>query len=364
MSIAVFLLALASPCSAQTSPSIISQPTNRTPVIGSDVTFSVTASGTNPLSYQWRRNGVNVSGGTAATLVIANVQSGHAGTYTCVVTNVAGSVTSNPATLTLNTTPRLVNVSIRALAGGGEDTLIVGFWIAGTGAKTLLIRGLGPELLKRNVTNVVADPQLTLYSGSTAIFSNDNADPTLAADFERVGATVLDADAKDAALKVTLQPGGYTVHLINPGPVAEALVELFDLSRDSGTRFVNLSSRLRINPGETAILGSILIGSTGSVLARNNGPALGELPIDPPILNFLPDPFLRVFPFSGGTPIDENDDWDISLEPRFAAAGASAWTAGSKDAAVRVTVAPGGYTFHATGTGAGGVALIELFASP
>ena len=93
-------------------------------------------------------------------------------------------------------------------------------------------------------------------------------------------------------------------------------------------------------------------------------PALGELPIEPRIVNFLPDPFLRVFPFSGGTPIDESDDWQISLEPRFAAAGASAWLAGSKDAAVRITVAPGGYTFHATGTGPGGVALIELFASP
>jgi endoglucanase len=258
--------------------------------------------------------------------------------------------------------PQLINVSIRAFAGGGEDTLIVGFYIAGTGEKTLLIRGLGPELLKRNVTNVVADPQLTLYSGQTSIETNDNADPSLAADFLAVGATVLDAGAKDAAMKVTLQPGGYTVHFVNPGPVAEAIVELFDFSRDAGTRLANLSSRLRINPGETAILGSFLSGNEGSILARNNGPALGELPVVPKIVNFIPDPFLQVF--SGSTLIGENNNWESSLAPRFAAAGASSLLTGSKDAAIRVTVAPGAYTFHATGIGAGGVALIELFESP
>lgn len=59
------------------------------------------ATGTPPLSYQWRKNGQPLAGQTAATLSLNNVQSGDAGTYTVVVSNSAGQLTSNPATLSV-----------------------------------------------------------------------------------------------------------------------------------------------------------------------------------------------------------------------------------------------------------------------
>ena len=76
-------------------------------VPGSDVAFSVTATGTAPLSYQWQKDGVDltdggsITGATTATLTITGVMESDEGGYRCVVTNIAGTVTSDTATLTV-----------------------------------------------------------------------------------------------------------------------------------------------------------------------------------------------------------------------------------------------------------------------
>jgi hypothetical protein len=83
-------------------PSISAHPQNASVCEGASVTFSVTASGSN-LSYQWRRNGTNLSGATQATLALANVTSAQAGSYDCVVNGSCGQpVTSNAATLSIS----------------------------------------------------------------------------------------------------------------------------------------------------------------------------------------------------------------------------------------------------------------------
>ena len=71
-------------------------------VVGGTVTFSVTASGTPPLSYQWKFDGTNISGATNTTLVLTNVQLSQAGTYAVLVTNHYGSTNSASALLTVN----------------------------------------------------------------------------------------------------------------------------------------------------------------------------------------------------------------------------------------------------------------------
>ena len=89
-------------------PQVTAHPVDQTDVApGSDVTFSVTATGTKPLSYQWQKDGVNlsdggrISGATTATLTITGVTESDEGGYRCVVTNSAGTATSNTATLTV-----------------------------------------------------------------------------------------------------------------------------------------------------------------------------------------------------------------------------------------------------------------------
>ncbi len=84
------------------APAITTQPANQTAVSGQTATFSVVATGTAPLSYQWQKSGANISGATSSTYTTPAVASADNGaSFRVVVTNGAGSVTSNSATLTV-----------------------------------------------------------------------------------------------------------------------------------------------------------------------------------------------------------------------------------------------------------------------
>jgi hypothetical protein len=91
-----------------TPPGFASQPTNVVANAGDDVSFAVSATGTDPLTYQWSKNGNqpltnggNISGSTSATLSLTNVAAADAGSYAVTVTNEAGSAVSETATLTV-----------------------------------------------------------------------------------------------------------------------------------------------------------------------------------------------------------------------------------------------------------------------
>ncbi|HSW45647.1 MAG TPA: immunoglobulin domain-containing protein [Phycisphaerae bacterium] len=90
-------------------PTITRQPTSRTVAAGATATFAVAATGDPPITYQWQKEGVNLtngghySGATTNTLAISNAASADAGSYRCVVTNPGGSATSDTAILTVDT---------------------------------------------------------------------------------------------------------------------------------------------------------------------------------------------------------------------------------------------------------------------
>jgi len=89
------------------APTIISHPLSQTLSPGGNVNFSVVATGSEPLSYQWRKNGIdlsnggNISGAVSTTLAITSVQQTNAGTYTVLVSNTNGSTLSAEAVLTV-----------------------------------------------------------------------------------------------------------------------------------------------------------------------------------------------------------------------------------------------------------------------
>ena len=98
-------------------PVITTQPQSQTAGPGQTATFSVAASGTGLLSYQWRHNGTNLQGANSPTLTLNYLQAHHAGNYTVLVTNFVGATTSSVATLTVtNPAPSL------SVAGGGGMT--------------------------------------------------------------------------------------------------------------------------------------------------------------------------------------------------------------------------------------------------
>jgi len=84
-------------------PSIITQPTGNILQVSNNVTFTVIASGTLPLNYQWQFNGKKLAGQITANLSLTNVQFANAGSYSVIVTNAYGSVTSAIAQLTVYT---------------------------------------------------------------------------------------------------------------------------------------------------------------------------------------------------------------------------------------------------------------------
>lgn len=86
------------------APTIGTHPPSQTVLQGANVGFNVTANGSAPLTYQWRFNGADIAGATAASLSLTNVTTANYGDYTVVVTNTAGSATSNVATLTVQQT--------------------------------------------------------------------------------------------------------------------------------------------------------------------------------------------------------------------------------------------------------------------
>jgi hypothetical protein len=110
---------------------------------------------------------------------------------------------------------RIINMATRAVIGQGGN-LNPGFVISGTDKKTVLVRAVGPGLAALGVSNTMADPIVTVYSGSTIVGSNDNwsANATqqaaLESAFTAAGAFKLSAGSKDAALLLTLAPGSYT----------------------------------------------------------------------------------------------------------------------------------------------------------
>ncbi|HSE22810.1 MAG TPA: PQQ-dependent sugar dehydrogenase [Pyrinomonadaceae bacterium] len=91
-------------------PSITFPPSNQTVNVGQPATFTVSASGTAPLSYQWQKNQTNIAGATSVSYTTpATVPADNGAKFRCIVSNAAGNVVSSEATLTVtNPPPRLI----------------------------------------------------------------------------------------------------------------------------------------------------------------------------------------------------------------------------------------------------------------
>ena len=107
------------------APVITGQPTNKTVVASSNATFSVTATGDDPLRYQWIFNGNSLPGQTNASLSLQNVQPSQQGTYRVLVLNNAGSVASSNAVLSVRIPVRITQQPQNATAHLGASVIFV-----------------------------------------------------------------------------------------------------------------------------------------------------------------------------------------------------------------------------------------------
>jgi probable HAF family extracellular repeat protein len=263
---------------------------------------------------------------------------------------------------------QLVNLSARAEAGAGDNALVAGFVIAGTGAKPILVRGIGPTLAAFNLTGLLPYPQLTLFDTSGAQLGTNSGwggGAQLAQLFAQVNAFPLSPTSTDAALVQDLS-GGFTAQVTGlNGTTGLALAEVYDAAPANASAYlVNLSARAQVGAGAQALIaGFVISGNTPKTfLIRAIGPTLAGFGI----ADALPDPRLTLFDANGAA-MQVNVGWGGApwLYDRFAQTGAFWLPANSKDSAIVVTLPPGTYTAQVDGaSGDTGTALVEIYAVP
>ena len=371
------------------APAFTLQPASQTVATGSTVVFRASAGGIPAATYQWYLNNVALtdgaltSGSTGPTLMLRGTTAASAGAYTCTATNASGTVTSNPALLTLNPTVnsgRLINFSCRSQVQTGANILIAGFVVGyntpPTGAapttEPVLVRASGPALAAFNITGFLPDPGLQLLSGSTVIGSDSGwaGSAQIAAAATAVAAFPWTNTASlDSALVATVPVGAYTAQVSGAsGDTGISLVEVYDAGEvgftSSNPELLNISTRTQVGTGANVLISGFVIGGTTAktVLVRASGPALSQFGIT----GTLADPKLEIF--SGSTPVATNVGWGGDPQVALAAAvvGAFAWSSStSADSAILITLPPGPYTAEVSGASVDtGVALIEVYAVP
>lgn len=361
------------------APRIVSQPDSQTIAPGGSTTLQA-AAGTPDVTYQWRRDGVLLAGATAATLPLAGLTATDNGDYTVIVTGTGGSTLSRKARLLVATPEpgRIVNVSVRGVAGTGGQPLIIGFVVSG-GSKPLLIRAVGPELAHSfAVEGAVVDPRLEVHTlGATGrvVGNNDDwsvapGDPVaLAATAAAVGAFPLAPDSRDAALLLDVQ-GPRTAHASGPEGSGVLLLETYDAGAGNTGRLINVSARNHVGTSHDVLIAGFVINGNvpKRVLVRGVGPTLTAQGVAHP----LADPQLEVHARERGRDqlIATNDNWgdDDATASRQAFIATGAFDlpdTTSRDAVLRLTLPAGVYSAVVSGVGGTtGEALVEVYEEP
>jgi hypothetical protein len=138
------------------APVLTAHPQSLWATLGSNATFTASASGLPAAAYQWKLNGTNIAGATNAALLLANLQGTNAGLYSVVVTNIVGTQTSSNALLSLiaSTQPTM---QLAGAPGGGVQLDCLG--------------QLGASYALETSTNLINWTTLTNIVANNAAFS-------------------------------------------------------------------------------------------------------------------------------------------------------------------------------------------------
>lgn len=337
--------------SVPVTPLVTAQPASQLVGPGASVSFTVAASGVPAPGYQWQKDGADLAGATGATYTIPSAQFADSGTYTVIVSNAAGSVTSAEAILTVSTIPVFrAQPQSQAVSPGASATFSVA--VAGTPDPTcqwyfngqaisgatglsytipsvhpsdsgsysvVATNALGsaaslPAMLTASAASggpaLLAQPaSQTLAPGATAVLSVAASGGTgLGYQWYRDGAIVAGATAPN--LVITAAPaaaGAYTCLLVNAsGSVLSGAAALAVRSTANPGRLINLSVNTEVDPSGLTM--GLVVGGSGTagtqtLLIRAGGPALTAYGLT----GVLADPQLTVM--NGSTPITSNAGW-------------------------------------------------------
>jgi glucose/arabinose dehydrogenase len=285
--------------------------------------------------------------------------------YICTI----GPATSIYKLVPAGTDNYLTNISTRAYVGTGDNVLIAGFTVAGSGSENVLLRGVGPTLGQSpfNLSGVLGQPMINLTTGSGGAIATAGpwgGTTALSNAFAASGAFPLPADSADSALLASLPAGGYTSEVSGAGSTTGiALAEVYDAGGGSGSAsLTNISSRASVGVGGNILIAGFVVEGTqpAQVLLRGIGPTLGTTFN---VSGALAQPTITLYD-SNGVPVQSNAGWgqDATLSAAFSSVGAFPLPQDSVDAAMVSVIPPGNYTIELSGIGGStGVGLVEVY---
>jgi N-acetylneuraminic acid mutarotase len=245
------------------------------------------------------------------------------------------------------------NISARLKVETGDNALIGGFIVAGSGSKRVILRAIGPSL---PVSGALANPRLELYDhAGQLVGANDNWQN--APNAQEITDTALPpTNDLEAAILTTVASGNHTVVVRGENnSTGIGVVEVYDLEAGSDSRLANVSTRGLVQAGDNVLIGGlILLGQeTRRVIVRAIGPSL-TLP------GVLADPTLELRDANGDL-LASNDNWRSSQEAEIIGTGLQP-SHNSESAIVRI-LPPASYTAIVRGQNAAtGIAVVEAYA--
>ena len=328
------------------------------------VNLPVSAQGQNA-QFRWRTafdTGTNPAGGGMRIDTV----SVNAFTRSC-----CGAVTPTPTptvTATPSATPtatpvqaaQAINLSTRMLVQTGDNVGIGGFIIAGTGAKHVLIRSLGPSLSHFGIPNALPDTIIELHSpGGFATVINDNWRDTQEAAITATG--LAPTDNLESAIDATLAPGSYTAIVRgNNNVTGVGLIEVYDISQGSASKLANISTRAFVNTGSNIVIAGFTLGNSsadGRVVIRGLGPSLSAFGLSP----VLADPALELRDRNGAL-LMSNDDWQDNAAQAAEIIAAGLAPENAREAAIAATLRPDAYTALLSGfENTTGIGTVEVY---
>lgn len=250
-----------------------------------------------------------------------------------------------------------VNLSTRMVVQNGDNVLIGGFIVYGSGQKKIAVRAIGPSL---PLAGTLSDPLLELHDAAgNIIATNDNWRSTQEA--EIIASGLAPANDLESALIATVGTGPYTVVVkgVN-NATGVGVMEVYDLDPDgSPARLANISTRGNVLTGDNCMIGGFIVrGDVGKrMLVRARGPSLflGGVAI----AGRLMDPTMELRD-ANGVLIKANDNWRSDQQAEIAASTIA--PTDDHEPAVVWTLTPGSYTAIVRGVNnTTGIALVEMY---
>ena len=228
------------------------------------------ATGTAPLSYQWRKNGTNLSGGTSSTYTITSAQTTDAGSYSVVVSNSAGSVTSGSASLTVNKATPTIYVWPSASSISSGQTLTSSLLSGGSASVLGVFAFTSPSTVpsvgttSQSVTFTPTDS--TRYTtASTSLSVKVNAAVGLPVITSATTATGTVGSVFNYQIAGTNTPSSYTATGLPSGLTVNSITGLISgMPSLAGQSVVTLGAVNSSGTGNTTLALSILSAGTGS----------------------------------------------------------------------------------------------------